>query len=87
MATTRGKVLRFWNNVPATAEEPELAYDPVDAAIERPPNMEQLAKNIETARANKVYADGEAMKAESLLVRCIEAYEEEEKRRGLKCRK
>lgn len=81
-----GNVVRFWRGVPETAEIPELTYDPSEA-VDVPANMERLAKNIELARAHKLDCDAEAMKADGLLQRCIDAYEEEEKRRGLKSRK
>lgn len=86
MSTKIGNVVRFWRGVPETSEVRELTYDPSDLT-ELPPNMEQLAKNIELARAHKLDCDAEAMKADGLLQRCIDAYEEEEKRRGLKSRK
>ena len=85
MTTARGKVLRFWNNVPATSETPELTYEPFQE--DRPANMEELAKRIEIARAHKIDCDAEALKAEGLLNRCIDEYEQEEVRRGLKSRK
>lgn len=88
MSTKRtGNVVRFfWRGVPETSELPELTYDPSDHP-ELPPNMEQLAKNIEIARAHRLDCEAELMKADSLLNRCVDAYEEEEKRRGLKSRK
>lgn len=78
--------MRFWRGVPETNELQALEYDPSDRAP-LPPNMEQLAKNIELARAHKVDCDAEAMKADGLLNRCIDEYEQEEIRRGLKSRK
>lgn len=87
MSTQRGKLLPFWRNVPVTRETDELAYDPQDALPPPAPNMEQLAKNIELARAHKVECEGELMKADGLLNRCIDEYEKEEIRRGLKSRK
>jgi len=87
MSRTIGNVVRFWRGVPETSELPALAYDPDDSLPAQPPNLEQLAKNIELARAHKIECDGEAIKAEGLLNRCIDAYEEEVKRRGLLSRK
>lgn len=84
--TTIGNVVRFWRSVPSTSEAPELDYEPADQP-ERPANMEQLARNIEIARAHKIDCEAELLKAESLLSRCVDAYEQEEQRRGLKSRK
>ena len=86
MSTVGKNVYRFWRGVPETSELPELAYDPEDRP-ERPANMEQLAKNIEIARAHKVDCEAELIKAEGLLNRCVDEYEKEEQRRGLKSRK
>lgn len=84
MSTERGKLLRYWRNVPDKTSE--LDFDPQTAFAEQPANMEQLAKNIELARGHLVDCQAELMKAETLLNRCVDAYEEEEKRRGLRGR-
>lgn len=83
MSTQRGKLIPFWRNVATHTVETYMEDEP----SEKPPNLEQLAKNIELARAHKIECDGEAIKAEGLLNRCIDAYEEEVKRRGLLSRK
>lgn len=85
--TVRGKVLRFWNNVPHTTQE-IVAYEFEDDDEPAKPetNMEKLAKDIEIARSNLVHCQGELMKAETLLNRCVDRYEEAETARNLRMR-
>lgn len=85
-ATERGKLVRFWRNTPDTTQAADLDFDPQAAFVEQPANMEQLAKSIEIARSHLVDCQAQLLKAETLLNRCIDAYEEEEKRRGLRGR-
>lgn len=88
MSTARGKLLPFWRNIQNTTDRfPDVTDAEEQAIAERPLNMEELAKRVELARMNKVDCDAEAMKADSLLQRCIDEYEAEEARRGLKSRK
>ena len=77
-----GKVVRFWNNIRTQSNE---AYQFDDDAEPSPEhlNMEQLAKNVELAQSNVVHCQGELIKAETLLERCIERFHEERKRRGI----
>lgn len=84
--STETKVTRFWPKllaaVPATQPYEFDDGDPAPA----PANMEQLAKNIEIARAHKVECECELIKAQELLKRQVDVYEGEEARRNLKCR-
>ena len=84
--STQSNVTRFWPKLLAGVPKSENAYVFEDGEPQ-PENMEKLAKNIEIARAHKVDCEAELMKAEQLLIRQVDAYEAEESRRGLKCRK
>ena len=87
--STEHKVTRFWPKVfqalPVT--QSYEFFDDDDQSPAKPANMEQLAKNVEIARAHKVDCEAELLSAQELLTRQVDAYEAEESRRGLKCRK
>lgn len=84
--STQTNVTRFWPRLLAGVPKTETPYVFEDGETV-PENMEKLAKNIETARAHKVDCEAQLMQAQELLTRQVDAYEAEELRRGLKCRK
>ena len=88
MTTEVSKVTRFWPRVFAAVPNTEQHYEFEDGdAAPKPDNMEVLAKKIEIARAHKVDCEASLISAQELLTRQVDAYEAEESRRGLKCRK